>query len=150
MHVIIYSSKSYEKPFLDEANRTAGHTLRYLDVRLTTETAGLASGVPAVAIFANDDASAPVLRLLFAGGTRLLALRTAGFNHVDIAEADRLGLTVLRVPAYSPHSVAEHAIGLILTLNRKFHRAFARVREQNFELDGLMGEAAYREWVKTL
>jgi D-lactate dehydrogenase len=146
MHVAIYSAKSYEKPLLDEANRApasasagAGHTLTYLDVRLTAETARLAAGVPAVAIFANDDASAPVLRLLVAGGTRLLTLRSAGFNHVDIAEADRLGLTVVRVPAYSPYAVAEHAVGLMLTLNRKFHRAFARVREQNFALEGLMG-----------
>jgi D-lactate dehydrogenase len=144
MQVAIYSAKSYEKPFLDDANRApggAGHTLTYLDVRLTADTARLAAGFPAVAIFANDDASAPVLRLLAPphGGTRLLALRSAGFNHVDIAEADRLGLTVLRVPAYSPYAVAEHAVGLMLTLNRKFHRAFARVREQNFALDGLMG-----------
>jgi len=83
----------------------------------------------------GDNASAPVLKALHAGGTRLLALRSAGFNHVDVAEADRLGLTVLRVPAYSPHAVAEHAVGLMLTLNRKFHRAFNRVREQNFALD---------------
>lgn len=146
MHVAIYSSKPYERPFLEEANvaicaaeSCAPHELRFLDVRLSVDTAALAVGAPAVAIFANDDASAPVLRALFAGGTRLLALRSAGFNHVDVAEAECLGLTVARVPAYSPHAVAEHAVGLMMTLNRKFHRAYARVREQNFALDGLMG-----------
>lgn len=139
MKVAVYSSKPYEKPFLDAANGVARHELAYLDVQLSAATAGLSSGCPAVSIFVGDDASAPVLRALHAGGTRVLALRSAGFNHVDIAEADRLGLTVLRVPAYSPHAVAEHAVGLMLTLNRKFHRAFNRIREQNFALDGLMG-----------
>ena len=139
MKVAIYSSKSYEKPFLDAANVEASHELVYLDVRLSTTTAGLAGGTPAVSIFVSDDASAPVLRALHAGGTRLLALRSAGFNNVDVAEAERLGITVTRVPAYSPHAVAEHAVGLMLSLNRKFHRAYARVREQNFSLDGLMG-----------
>jgi len=139
MKVAVYSNKPYEKPFLDAANTDARHELLYLDAALTSATAGLAMGSPAVSIFVGDDASAPVLRALHAGGTRVLALRSAGFNHVDIAEADRLGLTVLRVPAYSPHAVAEHAVGLMLTLNRKFHRAFNRVREQNFSLGGLMG-----------
>jgi D-lactate dehydrogenase len=141
MKIAVYSSKPYEKPFLDAANSgPAGpHDLCYLDVPLTSATAELAKGCPAVSVFVGDDASAPVLRALHAGGTRLLALRSAGFNHVDVPEADRLGLTVLRVPAYSPHAVAEHAVGLLLTLNRKFHRAFNRVREQNFALDGLMG-----------
>lgn len=143
MKIAVYSSKPYEKPFLNAANTGAGgtprHELDYLAVQLAPATADLARGCPAVSIFVGDDGSAPVLRALHAGGTRLLALRSAGFNHVDIAEADRLGLTVLRVPAYSPHAVAEHAVGLMLTLNRKFHRAFNRVREQNFALDGLMG-----------
>lgn len=150
MRIAVYSSKPYEKPFLDAANATPhphphahhgkpNHELVYLDARLSAATADLARGCPAVSIFVGDDASAPVLRALHAGGTRLLALRSAGFNHVDIAEAQWLGLTVVRVPAYSPHAVAEHAVGLMLTLNRKFHRAFNRVREQNFALDGLMG-----------
>ncbi len=139
MKIAVYSSKPYEKPFLDTANADARHELVYLDTALTSATADLARGCPAVSIFVGDDASAPVLRALHAGGTRALALRSAGFNHVDIAEADRIGLTVLRVPAYSPHAVAEHAVGLMLTLNRKFHRAFNRVREQNFALGGLMG-----------
>lgn len=139
--IAIYSVKRYERPYLEAANASpgAGHALTLLEHRLEESTASLASGHEAAAIFANDDASAPVLRALHAGGVRLLALRSAGFNHVDIEEAERLGLTVLRVPAYSPYAVAEHAVGLMLTLNRKFHRAYARVREQNFSLDGLMG-----------
>ncbi|MCE7975301.1 MAG: 2-hydroxyacid dehydrogenase [Leptolyngbya sp. PLA1] len=139
MKIAVYSSKPYEKPFLDAAKADTAHELVYLDARLSTMTAELARAVPAVSIFVGDDASAPVLRALHAGGTRLLALRSAGFNHVDVAEAERLGITVARVPAYSPYAVAEHAVGLMLTLNRKFHRAYARVREQNFALDGLLG-----------
>lgn len=139
MRIVVYSSKPYERPFLAEANGPAGHDLAYLDARLSTATADLARGVPAASIFVGDDASANVLRLLHEGGTRLLLLRSAGFNHVDVAEAERLGLTIARVPAYSPYAVAEHAVGLMLTLNRKFHRAYARVREQNFALEGLMG-----------
>lgn len=139
MRIAVYSSKPYEKPFLDAANAHAAHELVYLDAKLSAAAADLARGMPAVSLFVGDDASAPVLRALHAGGTRLLALRSAGFNHVDLAEAERLGLTVARVPAYSPYAVAEHAVGLMLTLNRKFHRAYARVREQNFALDGLMG-----------
>ncbi len=143
MKIAVYSIKPYEKPFLDAANGTPNgqpnHELGYLDARLSQATTDLARGCAAVSIFVGDDASAPVLRALHAGGTRLLALRSAGFNHVDVSEADRLGITVLRVPAYSPYAVAEHAVGLMLALNRKFHRAFNRVREQNFSLDGLMG-----------
>ncbi len=143
MKIAIYSSKPYERPFLDAANarasKSGAHELVYLDVQLSPATAGAAHGCAAVALFSGDDASGPVLRALHAGGTRLVALRSAGFNHVDVAEADRLGLVVLRVPAYSPHAIAEHAIGLMLSLNRKLHRAYNRVREQNFSLAGLMG-----------
>lgn len=139
MKIAVYSSKPYEKPFLNAANAASANAMDYVDAQLSVATTDLARGCPAVSIFVGDDASAPVLRALHEGGTRLLALRSAGFNHVDITEADRLGLTVLRVPAYSPHAVAEHAVGLMLTLNRKFHRAYNRVREQNFALDGLMG-----------
>lgn len=142
MRVTLFSIKSYERPLLEAANADSRHELGFLEPRLTTETAELARGSRAVSIFVGDDASAPVLRALHAGresGRLALLLRSAGFNHVDVAEADRLGITVLRVPAYSPHAVAEHAVGLMLTLNRKFHRAFNRVREQNFALGGLMG-----------
>lgn len=139
MKTAIYSCQRYEQPLLDAANADAHHALEHLEAGLDLRTASLAEGCSAVSIFVNDDASAPVLEALAAGGVRLLALRSAGFNHVDLEAAERLGLTVLRVPSYSPYSVAEHTVGLMLTLNRKFHRAIARVREQNFALDGLMG-----------
>jgi D-lactate dehydrogenase len=102
-------------------------------------TAPLAEGFPAVCAFVNDQLDAEVLNALHDGGTRLIALRSAGFNHVDLARAASLGMRVARVPAYSPYAVAEHAVALILTLNRKLHRAYARVREGNFSLDGLLG-----------
>jgi D-lactate dehydrogenase len=140
MDVAVYSSKPYDRKYLDAANGAGhGHRLHFLEARLTPETAQLAAGYGAICAFVNDDLSASVLQQLDTGGTRLIALRSAGYNHVDLAEAHRLGLTVVRVPAYSPYAVAEHAVGLILTLNRKFHRAFNRVREGNFALEGLAG-----------
>lgn len=138
MKIAVFSSQPYERPFLDEAN-TAAHELCHFAVSLTPQTAPLASGCEVVSIFVSDDASAPTLEILARGGTRALVLRSAGFNHVDLEAADRLGFDVLRVPAYSPHAIAEHTIGLMLTLNRKLHRAYNRVREQNFSLGGLMG-----------
>lgn len=139
MRVAVFSTKSYDKHFLDAANEQHGHEMCYFEPRLTSETVRLADGFRAVCAFVNDDLHADVLRQLAAGGTELLALRSAGFNHVDIAEAEKLGMTVLRVPAYSPYAVAEHTLGLILALNRKLHRAHNRVREGNFALDGLLG-----------
>jgi D-lactate dehydrogenase len=139
MRVAVFSTHSYDRQFLDAANAGGGHELRYLEARLTAATAALAAGCPAVCAFVNDRLDAAALTVLAAGGTRLIALRSAGFNHVDLAAAASLGLTVARVPAYSPHAVAEHTVGLILTLNRKIHRAYARVREGNFALDGLLG-----------
>lgn len=139
MRIAIYSSHAYERPFLEEANREHRHELLHLDARLDATTAALAADCQVAAIFANDDASAPSLRALKAVGVQCLALRSAGFNHVDLEEAARLGLPIARVPAYSPHAVAEHAVALMLALNRKIHRAYHRVREQNFALDGLMG-----------
>ena len=99
----------------------------------------LADGFPAVCLFVNDLCDAEVLEILAAGGTRLVALRCAGFNNVDLAAAADLGIPVVRVPAYSPHAVAEFTVGLILTLNRQIHRAYNRTRENNFALDGLLG-----------
>lgn len=139
MRIAVYSAKPFEQRYLDQANRSAGHELTYIEARLSPGTVELAAGFEAVALFSTDDACKEVVRRLHEGGTRLLALRSAGFNHVDIAEATELGMTVLRVPAYSPHAIAEHAVGLMLTLNRKFHRAYNRVREQNFSIEGLMG-----------
>ena len=139
MRIAVYSFRGYERPFLEAAAHAGGCALVPIEASLSASTAQLAEGCAAASIFVGDDASAPALEALSALGVRLLALRCAGFNHVDLPAAQRLGVTVARVPAYSPHAVAEHAVGLMLTLNRKFHRAFNRVREQDFSLDGLMG-----------
>ena len=139
MQVVVFSTKPYDREFLAAANAGNRHELRYLEPRLTAATSPLAHRHPAVCAFVNDHLDATVLRTLAAGGTRMIALRSAGFNHVDLAVARELGLVVSRVPAYSPHAVAEHTIAIILALNRRIHRAYARVREGNFALDGLLG-----------
>jgi len=141
MNVTIFSPKAYDRRFLGEANEAAGapHRLRYLEARLTHESAALAAGAEAVCVFVNDVVDRSVLEVLAQGGTRMVALRSAGFNHVDLAAAEALGIAIGRVPAYSPDAVAEHTVALILSLNRKIHRAYARVREGNFALDGLLG-----------
>ncbi len=138
MHVAVFSTKPHDRHFLDAANRKQ-HRLSFLDARLSVETAGLAVGMQSVCAFVNDDLGAEVLRQLAQGGVKLIALRSAGFNHVDLDMAERAGITVARVPAYSPHAVAEHTVALVLTLNRKTHRAYNRVREGNFALEGLLG-----------
>jgi D-lactate dehydrogenase len=139
MKVAVFSAKSYDQRFLEAANRNQNHELVFFNLRLSPETAALANGCDAVCLFVNDDGSAPVLQQLADMGVKLLALRSAGFSHIDVAAAARLGLAVARVPAYSPHAVAEHALALILALNRKIHRAYNRVREGNFALEGLLG-----------
>ena len=139
MQLSVFSSKPYDEQFLLAENGRRGHQLRFLEARLTPDTARLAAGSPGVCAFVNDDLGAETLETLSSEGVRLIALRSAGFNHVDLAAAERLGLTVVRVPRYSPHAVAEHCVGLILTLNRRIHRAFNRVRENNFSLTGLLG-----------
>jgi D-lactate dehydrogenase len=139
MNIAVFSTKSYDRTFFEAANAGHGHTLVYFEPRLTQTTCTLAAEFPVVCAFVNDQLDAPVLRRLAQQGTRLIALRCAGFNNVDLAQAQALGLTVARVPAYSSHAVAEHTVGLILALNRKIHRAHARVREGNFSLDGLLG-----------
>jgi D-lactate dehydrogenase len=139
MRVAVFSTHAFDRRFFDAANATRRHALHYLEPRLSAATGALARGFPAVCAFVNDTLDAEVLTTLWSGGTRLIALRSAGFNHVDVPRARDLGFTVARVPAYSPHAVAEHAIALILSLNRKIHRAYARVREGNFALDGLLG-----------
>jgi D-lactate dehydrogenase len=143
MHVVVFSTKPYDRHFLAAANADGRHRLQFLDVRLSAETAPLARGADAVCVFVNDSVGAATLDVLAAGGTRLVALRCAGFNNVDLEAARRLGVAVARVPAYSPHAVAEHTVALILSLNRKIHRAYNRVREGNFALDGLLGFDLY-------
>ena len=138
MKTAVFSTKRYDREFLTAANDGA-HELHFLEAHLDESTALLAAGFGAVCVFVNDTVDAPVLAQLAAGGTRLIALRCAGFNNVDLAAAKRHGIAVVRVPAYSPHAVAEHTVGLILALNRHLHRAYNRVREGNFALDGLLG-----------
>ena len=139
MRVAVYSTKPYDRRFLDAANADAGHELVYLEPRLMPQTVAPASGAQAICAFVNDELRADVLASLAGLGTRLVALRCAGFNNVDLAAARALGIAVARVPEYSPHAVAEHTVALILALNRKIHRAHARVREGNFDLEGLLG-----------
>ena len=139
MKVAVFSTKNYDRQFLQEANINHGHELVYFEPRLTSETATLAKDFPAVCAFINDELNTKTLEKIASNGTKLIALRSAGFNNVDIETATKLGMTIVRVPAYSPYAVAEHAAGLILTLNRKYHRAYSRVRESNFSLSGLLG-----------
>ncbi|OJA06036.1 2-hydroxyacid dehydrogenase [Halomonas sp. QHL1] len=139
MRIAVFSAKPYDRTFITRANSGERHALSFLEARLTVDTAPLANGFDAVCAFVNDCLDAAVLEQLHSGGTRLVALRSAGFNHVDLAAAERLGITVVRVPAYSPHAVAEHAVALVLSLNRMTYRAYNRVRDGNFALDGLLG-----------
>lgn len=139
MKIAVFSAKGYDRESLDIANAAEGHQLKYHDAPLEIETVGLAAGYDAVCIFVNDKADAAVLEKLKEGGTKLVALRCTGFNNVDLHAAERLGLKVVRVTRYSPHSVAEHAVALLLAINRKIHRAYNRTRDSNFALDGLMG-----------
>jgi D-lactate dehydrogenase len=139
MRVAIFSAKNYERMLLDELNARHGHELVYFDVLLESRTVSLAVGFPAVSIFVNDLVDGDALKRLAAGGTKLVATRSTGFNHIDLAAAKELGVKVVRVTDYSPNSVAEFAVGLLLALNRKIPRAYNRTREGNFELDGLMG-----------
>jgi D-lactate dehydrogenase len=137
MRVAAYSAKPYDVEFLTAAN--TGHDLVFLEPRLAVETAPLAAEADAVCAFVNDDLAEAVLEEFAALGVRHIALRSAGFNHVDLKAAQRLGISVTRVPGYSPYAVAEHAVALLMALVRKTHRAYNRVREGNFSLVGLTG-----------
>lgn len=139
MRLTVFSAKDYEREPFERANESRGHELGFLEARLTEDTASLAGGADGVCVFVNDVLSEPVLRRLRDAGVGLVALRSAGFNHVDVAAAEKLELTVARVPEYSPFAVAEHTVALMLTLNRKLHRSYRRVHEQNFSLQGLLG-----------
>lgn len=139
MKIAFFDTHRYDRQFFDSANAEFRHELTYLEPRLTALTASLAQGHDAVCSFVNDRVDERAIEELERAGIRLIALRSAGFNHVDLAAAARRGIQVVRVPEYSPYAVAEHAVALILTLNRKTHRAFIRVRDANFSLDGLIG-----------
>ncbi|GLC96558.1 lactate dehydrogenase [Cupriavidus sp. TA19] len=139
MKVAVFSAKPYDREYLDAANVAEGHQLRYFDDLLSMGTVGLAAGHDAICIFVNDTVDASVLDALKRGGTGLVALRCTGFNNVDLKAAASLDMKVVRVVSYSPNSVAEHAVALLLAVNRKIHRAYNRTRDFNFSLDGLMG-----------
>lgn len=139
MIITMFSSKSYDERYFSRTNESGRHDLIFQEAKLTEQTASLAMGSRAVCAFVNDHLDRPVLEQLKQGGTEFIAMRCAGFNNVDLKAAAELGLKVVRVPAYSPHAVAEHTIALLLTLNRRIHRAYNRVREGNFALNGLVG-----------
>jgi D-lactate dehydrogenase len=139
MRVDVFSAKLHDHEFLSRAAQGSGLELHFHEARLGEDTAALAEGAKVICAFVNDDLGAGVVGRLVETGVAMVALRCAGYNHVDLRAARDAGIIVARVPAYSPHAVAEHAVALILTLNRKTHRAFNRVREGNFALDGLMG-----------
>ncbi len=139
MNIAVFDTKPYDRQYLQRAKEAEGITWQFHEFRLTSETASAAAGATGVCVFVNDRADAAALTQLAAQGTRHVALRCAGFNNVDLETAKRLGILVTRVPAYSPHAVAEHTLALLLTLNRRIHRAYNRVREQNFSLNGLVG-----------
>ncbi len=139
MNVLFFSAKEYDIRFFKERSSNFNHTLEFLDLPLNVHTAMMTSGYDAVCVFVNDKVDAAVIDILRQHQVKVIALRCAGFNNVDLKAASNAGITVVRVPAYSPHAVAEHTLALVLTLNRKTHRAYNRIREGNFSLNGLMG-----------
>jgi len=141
MKIAVFSTYQYDEDFLSRFN--TGHELSFFKAALTEETVKLAEGFDAICIFVNDRVGADIIKTLYKGGVKLIVLRCAGFNNVAIETANELDIPVLRVPAYSPEAVAEHALALILTLNRKTHKAYNRVREGNFSLEKLMGFNLY-------
>lgn len=141
MKIAVFSTCQYDQDFLNRFN--TGHELSFFSVPLNLQTVTLTKGFDAICIFVNDQADENLLPNLAENGVKLILLRCAGFNNVDINLADELGIKVLRVPAYSPEAVAEHAMAMVLTLNRKTHKAYNRVREGNFSLEKLMGFNLY-------
>ncbi|MEO0453558.1 MAG: 2-hydroxyacid dehydrogenase [Verrucomicrobiota bacterium] len=139
MKIAVFSSKSYDRRFLASAMDGKEMDCTFFEPRLTVETAPLARDHDVVCAFVHDIVSAEVIDVFHSFGIKLLALRCAGFNNVDLKAAAEAGMTVMRVPAYSPYAVAEHACGMILELNRKYYRAYNRIRENNFSLEGLVG-----------
>jgi D-lactate dehydrogenase len=139
MRVAIFSSHKYDQSSFEEANRSFKHELVFFTGILESATVSLASGFPAICAFVNDRLDAPVLARLAKGGTKFVALRCAGFNNVDLEAAEAYGITVVRVPAYSPYAVAEFTVGILLALDRQVCRGWLRVREDNFSLEGLVG-----------
>lgn len=139
MRIAFFDTHQFEKPFFNEANKVYGFSVEFFEPRLTEQTVNLAVDHPVVCAFVNDRLGKKVLESLAAVGCRLIALRSAGFNNVDLEAAEHFGIRVVRVPEYSPYAVAEHAVALILALNRKIPKAYNRVKESNFSLNGLVG-----------
>ena len=139
MKTTVFSTKPYDREFLEAGNDASKHELIFVENRLRGDTASLAAGSAAICAFVNDVLDGAVLRALHAGGTRFIAMRCAGYNNVDLPAARELGIQIARVPAYSPYAVAEHAVALLLALNRNVPRAWSRVRDGNFSIDGLIG-----------
>jgi len=139
MKAAIFSAKSFEKPFLIEANQQYNHDLEFFDCVLNLQTVELAKSFSVISCFVTDHLNKEVLQILATRGTKLITLRSAGFNHVDLLSAKKYGIHVTRVPEYSPYAVAEFAVGLILNLNRKIHRAYQLVKDHNFLLTHLLG-----------
>ncbi len=148
--IAVFSSKNWVVNTFKQVNQKYKFEITYLEVILDKKTAILANGFDAICVFVNDTVNAEVLTQLHEGGVKLVALRCAGYNNVDIKKAQELGIGVVRVPAYSPYAVAEHTAGMILTLSRKYHKAYHRVREANFALDGLMGFDLHQKTVGTI
>jgi D-lactate dehydrogenase len=147
MKVAIYSSKSYDSEYFDKFNTKSKHVLTYFKAPLNSETVSSAKGYEAVCVFVSDKLDRNIIEKLAQNGIKLIVLRCAGFNNVDITAANENNIKIVRVPAYSPHAVAEHAVALILTLNRKTHKAYNRVNEGNFEIEKLLGFNLYRKTV---
>lgn len=147
MKVAIFSTKSFDRTYFDLFNKNEQHQLTYFEAPLNLDTTNLTQGFEAVCVFVNDKIDAPVIQAIASNGIRIIALRCAGFNNVDIEAAQANQIKVVNVPKYSPQSVAEHAVALILTLNRKTHKAYNRVRENNFSLERLLGFDLYGKTV---
>lgn len=139
MKIAFFSSQPYDEFFFNQENQSYHFTIEYFETHLGPHSVKLAHGFDAICVFVNDKLNDEVLTELVKCGVKWIALRCAGFNQLNLARAKELGLKVCRVPAYSPHAVAEHAVAMILTLNRKTHKAYQRVKEQNFSLNGLLG-----------
>ncbi|MEL7147948.1 MAG: NAD(P)-dependent oxidoreductase, partial [Bacteroidota bacterium] len=139
MKIAVFSTKSYDQEYFEDYNDQQDIAFSFFETALNATTANLTSGSDAVCIFVNDEVDVEVIKVLASHGVRLIALRCAGYNNVDIQAAKDHDIAVVRVPAYSPAAIAEHAMALILTLNRKTHKAYNRVREGNFSLKNLIG-----------
>ncbi|MFP1764662.1 2-hydroxyacid dehydrogenase [Lonsdalea quercina] len=144
MKLAVYSTKQYDRKYLDRVNQDYGYQVEYYDFMLSPQTVKTAEGFDAVCIFVNDDGGREVLTELAALGVKIVALRCAGFNNVDLDAAKALGIAVVYVPAYSPEAVAEHTVGMMMSLNRRIHRAYQRTRDANFSLEGLIGFNMHR------